>query len=249
MPEVKLAGTEAKVVIFSDIHIGQAAFNKALFERYLEYVNEIDAYVILGGDLMEFAIPVHMPQTMFDQILSVQDQIDSIEEYLMPIKDRVIYLTAGNHENRQWKKTGTDVSRNLAEKLGCFYNKEGGFVKLRVGKQLYTFSVFHGSSNGSSNIWNEPEKRWQFMPQTDLMAVGHIHHLAHKAVPKFHVDDDGNRGRRYVHFVRTGSFLTNANYALEVGYHPTLDGAPVITLDAKTHRISVDASGEAGSHV
>lgn len=233
----------AKVVVFSDVHLGQAAFNQELFEKYLTLVEQEDLYIALGGDLMEFAIPVHMPHTTLEQTLSTDKQIDTIRGYLEPLRDRILFMTNGNHENRQWKRTGTDVSKHLAEAFGCFYSKNGGMVNLNVGKQSYYMFLTHGHSGGQANIWSEPEKRWSFNPQADIVALGHIHHLATKAVPKFEIVN-GDLRRRYVHFVRTGSFLTNASYAMEVGYPPTLDGSPILTFHGKRKEIEVDCSGE-----
>jgi len=231
------------IVLLSDVHIGAKAFRLDLFQHYIDYIAENDIYVALLGDLMEFAIPVHMPFTMFEQDVQVPEQIRMVRKFLEPIKDKIIYMTNGNHENRQWKKTGVDLSEQLAEHFGCFYSKAGGLLSVNVGKQNYLFSLHHGHSNAQSNLWAENEKRWLAQPEVDLVALGHVHHLAHKAVPKF-TYADGKVGRRYVHFVRTGSFLSGAAYAMEVGYPPTLDGAPIVTLSANTKLIEVDCRGE-----
>lgn len=234
---------KAHVVIFSDVHIGADAFNLELFEKYLKKVKALDAYIILAGDILEFAVPTHIPESMFEQVLTPQQQYEYARDLLSDFKENIIFACSGNHEWRSYKKTGVDISKQLAESLGCFYSPSGGYVVMRVGKQEYKFAVYHGSSGGQVNIWAELEKRWAVVHDADLVAAGHIHHLAHKAIPKIRLRD-GKETRDYVHFVRTGSFITEPLYSQMAMYSPTLDGAPIISLDSKRHFIQVDVTGE-----
>lgn len=244
IPNVTLSKTEDRyVVILSDVHIGAADFNQELFERYMDIIDELNAYVILGGDILEFAVPTHIPEAMWEQTLSTDQQFKYTRKLFDRFRDRIIFSCSGNHEWRSYKKIGIDISEHLARDLGCFYTPNGGYIGLNVGKEHYNFAVFHGSSGAQTNIWTELERRWAVFHDADLVAAGHIHHLAHKALPKVRIVD-GNYTRDYVHFVRTGSFITEPLYGQMAGYSPTLDGAPIIRLSATKHQIEVNAGGE-----
>lgn len=235
---------KASVLILSDVHIGQLAFNESLFLKHLELAKKLDSYIILGGDIAETAINGHIEAALWDQTETPGDQIWSILKYFEDYKHRIIFSTSGNHEIRTWKKCGVDISELMAAQLGCFYNRHGGYVKIRVADQEYTFAVFHGYSGGQANPWLEPERRWSVYHDADLIAIGHVHHLAHRQLPRKVIDKEGNEVRKMVHFVRTGSFMTEPEYSRAAMYSPTLDGAPFIFLDSKEHKISVDAEGE-----
>lgn len=192
---------------------------------------------------MEFAVPTHIPESMWEQTITTQAQFELTQRYFEPVKDRLIFACSGNHDWRCYKKTGIDITKILSQHLGCFYNAAGGYIQLNVGNQNYKFNIFHGASGAQVNIWAELEKRWAVFHDADLIAAGHIHHLAHKAIPKLRLYN-GREQREFVHFVRTGSFITEPLYSRMSAYSPTLDGAPVITLDGDRHNIHVDVDGE-----
>lgn len=231
-------------MVLSDVHIGQDAFNEELFLKHLELAQKNNYYLALGGDLAETAVNGHIESALWDQNMTPGDQIWEILKYFKDYYDRILFYTSGNHEIRTWKKCGVDIAELMASQMGCFYNRHGGYLRLNVGDQQYTGAIFHGYSGGSANPWLEPERRWAVYHDADFIAIGHVHHLAHKILPKKRIDKEGNEVRKMVHYVRTGSFLTEPDYSRAAMYAPTLDGAPILFLDSKTHHIEVDARGE-----
>lgn len=235
---------QAHVFVFSDVHIGQESHNRELFEKHLQLAEDLDAYIVLAGDILEFAVPTHIPEAMFEQSLQTNEQVNAALDYLMPYRDKILFMVNGNHELRSWKKTGIDISQFIARDLGTFYNSFGGYLRLSVGDEEYTMATFHGYSGGQVNIWGELERMWGVYNDAEIVTGGHIHHLAYKAIPKRRINAQGSLERKYVHFVRTGSYVTDAGYGMRAMYSPTLDGSPIITLSGKEHNIAVDVSGE-----
>lgn len=54
-------------------------------------------------------------------------------EYLYPIKDKILGMCTGNHEQRIYRETGIDISKDIAEALECPYRPEGMLLKILFG--------------------------------------------------------------------------------------------------------------------
>lgn len=245
IPELTLEpGKNGKVniMLLSDIHFGSISFRRELFEKHLELAKKLKAYIVLVGDIMEVALPSHIEQSVWEQDLTTGEQYKTAREYFKPFKDRILFSLSGNHDFRVYKKTGLDVAELLADELGCFYNKAGGYLIVNVGDQRYTFSAWHGAS-GSANPWTEMERRFRVYDQADITAMGNNHQLCYKAEVKKRIIN-GKEQRHLVYFVRTGSFISEPDYSRMALYSPTVDGAPVVTLDSAYRNIEVDVRGE-----
>lgn len=232
----------AVVYMFSDIHIGSESLREDLFVKHLKQAEELDAYILLLGDMLEAALPSHIESSVWEQTITPQDQVSRLLDYFAPFRDRVIMTISGNHDLRVWKKTSIDICRYIADNLGCFYNRHGGYVFMNVGSETYKFAIFHGKS-AAQNPYHELEKRLTVYDDVDVMAMGNNHFLGEKLVVKKRVID-GKETRRLVHLVRTGSFISEPDYSRASLMSPTPDGAPFAMLYSKSHRVLIDAHGE-----
>lgn len=232
----------ARVLLLSDIHIGAESFRKELFEKFISFAIEQKCYLLLLGDLMEVALPSHIEQSVWEQAFAPFDQMKVLLDYLEPLRERVIMTISGNHDLRIWKKTSIDIGEMIAERLGCFYNRHGGYVLMDVGEQTYRFAIFHGHS-AAQNPYHELEKRLTVYDDVDVIAMGNNHFLGEKLVVKKRIVD-GKEVRKLIHLVRTGSFISEADYSRAALYSPTPDGAPIAALSADSHKVLIDAHGE-----
>ena len=91
---------------FADEHIGDEHSDpKRLLER-IEYVkNTPNAYCILNGDIIDNATKTSIGDT-YTQVFNPMEQLAKAVEMFEPIKDRILCITHGNHENRTYKKEG-----------------------------------------------------------------------------------------------------------------------------------------------
>lgn len=237
---------KVNLLIFSDIHFGQKAFNEELFNKHLDLVRELDAYIILAGDLFEIAIPSHIESSVFDVDYQTDDQWLTALNYFGEFKDRIIFSLSGNHDLRVWKKTGFDLAREFARNMGCFYNRHGGLISLNVknkrNSQNYLLGAWHGFSSGV-NPFMELEKRANTYDNADILALGNNHALCAKTIVKKRLVN-GRDERVYMHLVRTGSYMTEPDYGRQALYPPTLDGSPIITLDSSRKNVTIDVQGE-----
>lgn len=232
----------ANVFMFSDVHIGSDSFREDLFLKHLNLLKKTNGYVLLLGDLLEAALPSHIESSVWEQVMTPDEQVEAILDYFWPFRDRVIMSISGNHDLRVWKKTSIDIAKIIAERLGCFYNRHGGYVCMRVGEQIYKFAIFHGKS-AAQNPYHELEKRLTVYDDVDLIAMGNNHFLGEKLVVKKRIVD-GKEVRKLIHLVRTGSFISEPDYSRASLYSPTPDGAPFVQLSSKSHKLMVDTNGE-----
>lgn len=141
---------------FADLHIGDKFCDMKLINKRLEYIkNKNNAYCILNGDLLNNATKTSVSDSYAESIPPME-QLEKGMELFEPIKEKILAITSGNHENRTYNKEGIDISEILSMQLNIRnrYCKEGALVFLRFGrnnkqrKMLYTIYASHGSGGG-----------------------------------------------------------------------------------------------------
>ena len=150
---------QVELHIFADEHIGDEHCDmKRLLER-IEYVkNTENAYCILNGDIIDNATKTSIGDT-YTQEFNPMEQLHRATELFSPIKEKILCITHGNHENRTYKKEGINLSALVAAQLGLqdFYTPTSAILFLRFGsgtkkihnrKIRYTIYTLHGSGGG-----------------------------------------------------------------------------------------------------
>ena len=103
---------------FADEHIGDANSDLARLKERIKYVAETpNAYCILNGDILDNASRSSIGDIETRE-LNIMGQIQHGVELFAPIKDKILCVTNGNHENRAYRKEGIDISRLIAMQLG-----------------------------------------------------------------------------------------------------------------------------------
>ena len=144
---------------FADLHIGDKHCDIESVKKRIEDVKEKkNAYIILNGDIINNATKTSVSDCYAEQ-LSPMEQIARFVELFEPVKDKILCLTSGNHENRTYNKEGIDITRLCARELGVEdrYSKTGALVFLKFGCKsighhgdvnIYTIYCNHGSGGG-----------------------------------------------------------------------------------------------------
>ena len=148
-----------EVHTFADEHIGDEHSDvKRVIER-IEYVkNTPNAYCILNGDIIDNATKTSIGDT-YTQVFNPMEQLAKAVELFEPIKDKILCITHGNHENRTYRKEGINLSRLIADQLGLTdrYTPTSAILFIRFGeggkstnyrKTYYSIYVLHGSGGG-----------------------------------------------------------------------------------------------------
>jgi predicted phosphodiesterase len=225
---------EINLILLSDIHFGATGIKEETFKPYINMVkNNENTYMILNGDLIEAAQRNSPGSSIFQQEISPQGQIEWMNDTFEPIKDKILATVEGNHEKRFTKNCGISVMKNFARELKIPFVPAQAFVRIALKNNAYTLFITHGSSGAKlphtrmANVLNLT----RFIGGADILAMGHVHDLAHSTIVMKSPDHREKRIiDKTIHLVLTGHFLPYDNYAAESLMMPSNMGAPIIHL-------------------
>lgn len=243
--------SQLEIHIFADEHIGDEHCDmKRLLDR-IEYVkNTPNAYCILNGDILDNATKTSIGDT-YTQEFNPMEQLQRAYELFTPIKDKILCVTHGNHENRTYKKEGINLSYLIAKQLGLGdkYTATSAVLFVRFGKVAkgtkesngsgnvrrlcYTIYVLHGSGGGRK----EGAKAIRLADMasiidTDIYIHSHTH-LPMVMKQGFHRIDLQNSTVAKVDklFVNTAANLKYGGYGEAGEFKPSSMDTPVIYLN------------------
>lgn len=232
--------------IFADEHLGDLCCDvKRLLQR-IEYVkNTPTAYCILNGDIIDNATKTSIGDT-YAQTISPMEQLSRATEIFEPIKDKILCITHGNHENRTYKNEGINLSCLLARQLGLedrytptsatlFIRFGKGGASTRNRKVCYTLYVLHGTGGGRKE--GGKINRLADMASiidTDIYIHSHTH-LPMIMKQAFHRIDTANSAVAIVDklFVNTAANLKCGGYGEAGAFKPNSKETPIIYLNGK----------------
>jgi len=228
---------------FADEHIGDEHSDIKRVLSRIEYVkNTPNAYCILNGDIIDNATKTSIGDT-YTQVFNPMEQLSKAVELFEPIRDKILCITHGNHENRTYKKEGINLSCLMAKQLGLEdkYTPTSACIFIRFGdghsstnnrKVCYTLYVLHGNGGGRK----EGAKAIRLADMaciidTDIYIHSHTH-LPMIMKQAYHRLDNKNSCVALVDklFVNTAANLTYGGYGEAGAFKPSSTDTPVIYL-------------------
>lgn len=230
--------------LFADEHIGDNHCDLKRLMQRIEYVAKTpNAYCILNGDLLDNATKTSVGD-VYTQAFNPMDQLRQAVTIFGPIKDKVLAITHGNHENRTYKHEGINLSEMIAAQLGLVdkYTPTAALIFLRVGQGSqhihgrrirYTIYTLHGTGGGR----REGSKATRL---ADMAAIvdADIYIHSHTHLPMimrqgFHRVDTHNSTVALVDklFVNTAANLNYGGYGESGEFKPSSKETPVIYLN------------------
>ena len=232
----------------ADLHIGD--FNadfKLIMERIEHIKNTPNAYCILDGDLMDTAVCTSIGDT-YGANLQPMEQLKQCVKIFEPIKDKILAVLPGNHENRVYKTDGLDITEIMCSQLGIHekYSPTTALLFIRFGKskchkrpQLYTAYVTHGSGGGRKE-GGKVNRLADLASIVDADIYIHAHtHLPLVFKESFFRVSGSNSSVALVDkmFVNTSASLDYGGYGDKQGYKPASKKSPVIYLDGTKRNV------------
>lgn len=236
--------------IFADEHLGDENCDKKRLLERIEYVkNTPTAYCILNGDIIDNATKTSIGDT-YTQEFNPMEQLQKAVDIFEPIKDKILCITHGNHENRTYKKEGINLSYLIAQQLGLAdrYTPTSALCFIRFGemarnikesngsgktrKICYTLYVLHGSGGGRK----EGAKAIRLADMASIIDTDiYIHSHTHLPLimkQAFHRIDPRNSTVAIVTklFVNTAANLNYGGYGEAQAFKPASKDTPVIYL-------------------
>ena len=228
----------------ADLHIGDFCSDFKLIKEKIDYIkNTPNAYCILDGDLMDTAIASSIGDT-YAANYQPMEQLRLCVEIFEPIKDKILAVLPGNHENRVYKSDGLDITAIMCSQLGIRekYSETTALLFIRFGKnthgrhgrpQLYTAYVTHGSGGGrrGGGKINRLADLASIV-DADIYIHGHTHLPVIFKEAFFRVSGS-NSSVALVDkmFVNTAAALDYGGYGDKAGFKPASKRSPVIYLD------------------
>lgn len=245
------------LIPLADFHIGASSADWGAIRGYIDWIKKRDnAFTILNGDLMNCAWKDSTPE-LYEDLITLDDEYDQLKTILAPIKDKILMITRGGHEEAVFRKTSTDYMAHLAHDLrpdgvpdevhreDIPYRPDGGLVGIRLSKNKHR-SVFwiyttHGWG-GARTIGAKVKKVEDLVnvAEADVYVLSHDHtqnvHRLNKISPprsriSFKRATYWKKSRQLL--VNTGGFLDYSGYIQRKGYVPQDIGTPRIRLELK----------------
>lgn len=251
----ELKGIE--VHTFSDLHLGDRHCDfKKITEKLKEIEAKPNAYLILNGDLINNATTQSISDT-YGETLSPMEQLREAVGLFKPVKDRILAVTSGNHENRTHRTDGIDLTDIMARELGIGdrYAPESVTLFLRVGQLkggkkiagkdearqvCYVIYTTHGSGGGRKE-GGKVNRLADLASIVDADIYIHSHtHLPAIFKEAYFRADAKNSSVALVDkmFVNTNAWLQYGGYGEAHGFKPASTEAPVIYLDGTVKKFS-----------
>jgi hypothetical protein len=245
-----------EVIPISDAHYGNPLFSRKHFLNVISWVLEQpNRFVVLNGDLCESALRSSKGE-IYRQVGTPQDQRDWIIERLTPIKDRILGMTTGNHENRIYNDCGLDISQDIARALGVPYRATGMLLKVSFGDYsnyskdkpyVYWFYFTHGyggaRTKSSKAVKVERTSTW-IDADCYIMSHDHVVNAAPDVYllpdPRTHTDAEGftvgkiTAKRKML--VKSNAFIKWGGYSEMGGFPPVDLETPIIICSGEGKR-------------
>lgn len=227
----------------SDLHIGDSLCDyKSILERINHIKNTPNAYCILDGDLMDTAIASSIGDT-YGAGLQPMEQLNHCVKLFEPIKDKILAVLCGNHEQRVYRQDGIDTTLLMCTQLGIAekYTPTTALLFVRFGEvgkchnrpQLYTIYVTHGSGGGRKEGGKVNRLAdLAAIVDADIYITGHTH-LPLVFKEAYYRTSCQNSSVALVDklFVNTAASLDYGGYGDKQGFKPASKKSPVIYLD------------------
>lgn len=237
-----------EIVPIADAHIGDALCDMELLKQEIDYVKKNKhTFAVLNGDLLNNAIKSSVSD-IYAEKLSPMEQLKLAIKLLEPIKDKILCVTSGNHEDRSYKTDGIDLTYLLCRELNLEdrYSNASALLFVRFGelrqvetngsgnnrKVCYTVYVTHGSGGGgkTGSKANRASSLASII-DADIYITSHMHTpIAFKEA--YHRTDVRNSTVSLVDklFVVTSSFLNYGGYGEKFSFKPSSKQNPHILL-------------------
>lgn len=229
------------------MHIGDMMCDFKLIQQTLDYIkNTPNAFAILNGDLMDTAICSSIGDT-YGANLQPMEQLKMCVKLFEPIKDKILCILPGNHENRTYKSDGIDMTALMAAQLGLSerYTETTALLFVRFGlnnrgrKVCYTIYTTHGSGGGRRE-GGKINRLADLATIVDADIYIHSHtHLPAALKECFYRADPQNNAVACVDklFVNTAATLDYGGYGDKQGYKPASKDNPIILLNGKEKKM------------
>ena len=234
-----------RILPLADFHLGDPHSDFKKIQEYLAYIKDNDnVFTVLNGDMMDAAIQSSIGDT-YGASLQPMEQLAQCVKIFEPIKDKILAVTPGNHEQRIYKTDGLDLTQLMCNQLGIGdrYSPASVLLFIRFGKDkkhdhhsrpiLYTIYCVHGSGGGRTE-GGKVNRLMQLgnIIDADIFVHSHTHTPAIVKTGYYRVSAANSSVQKVDKlFVNTAATLDYGGYGELQSYKPTSIEMPIIVLN------------------
>jgi hypothetical protein len=256
---------QIQLAVLGDIHAGNAAFDKKLFDRVVKLIGDTNAYFVLMGDIADAITPKDKRYDLANidrTLLTAREQYDYVFDRLSYYTDigQCLGVLSGNHDEkiRTTSESGHCYTEELAARLEAPYLGYMNFLhfvfEINGSRSKRTLYFWHGGGKGrkkGSRVNRLDDMRVGF--QADIYCMGHTHMLGWIPDSQHRVLTNGRHSRikKYpVDLIHTGGFYQGykqdapRDYVAKAGLNPLRLGCPFIQFYPSENRVSVHLETE-----
>ena len=229
----------------ADLHWADPNSNHKCIRDDIAFIRDTpNVFCVLNGDLMNCAIKSSISDS-YGETLSPMKELEQCVELFAPIKDKVVCVVPGNHEERHYRTNGIDITRLMCRELQIEdrYSPTTAYVFLRFGCDsdsshrgrpiLYTMYVTHGNGGGRKDGAKiQRLADYATVCDADIYIAGHTH-LGASFKKGFYRPSPANSTITCAQhlFVNTCASLEYGGYGSRGGFDPPCLDRPIIYLD------------------
>ena len=234
-----------RILPLADFHLGDIHSDFKKIQEYLAYIKDNDnVFTVLNGDMMDAAIQSSIGDT-YGASLQPMEQLAQCVKIFEPIKDKILAVTPGNHEQRIYKTDGLDLTQLMCNQLGIGdrYSPASVLLFIRFGKDkkhdhhsrpiLYTIYCVHGGGGGRTE-GGKVNRLMQLgnIIDADIFIHSHTHTPAIVKTGYYRVSAANSSVQKVDKlFVNTAATLDYGGYGELQSYKPTSIEMPIIVLN------------------
>lgn len=244
--------SDIKIYPISDLHIGA---KECLLEEWKKFIKKLkrekNSYITIHGDMMNNGIKSSVTD-IYDETMSPSGQKRWLAEQLYDVKDKILCIVPGNHEQRSKKEVDAQPLFDICCELGIRdrYRENAAFIVIRIGDKnasglrnpSYSLCVIHGSGGGSTTgaSVNRNEKFASNIDNLDILIVGHSHKPVVTKPQKIVIDSQNKKVSFKPYTVVTStSWLEYGGYALRKQLSPASHSLQQIVLKGNQKKVKV----------
>lgn len=232
-----------EVYPLADVHLGDPKTDEECFKNFIKHIEkEKNRYVIIAGDMINNAIKTSV-SNVYNEKYSPKEQKYLMAEMLKPIKDRILCLLSGNHEDRSIKEVDNDIIEDISHILGIQekFRENGAYINIQFGKDThgrylsYTGYIVHGIGGGKSA--GAPANILEKLPlsfQADFYVIAHLHRSLGFKNSYFKPNATWERLEQFERaFIIASHWQDYGGYAQRKLYTPQTKGANLLVLNGR----------------
>lgn len=240
----------------ADIHLGAAEHMEDAWKEFCgKVLEDPDAYIILGGDLINNATRSSV-SNIFEETMRPSEQKRKMAEMLKPLRDRILCAVPGNHEGRSGRDADDDPLYDILCKIDRedVYRENIAFLKIQIGNikgdglanPTYMLTMVHGNGGGilTGGAVNRSERFGYAISGNDILITGHTHKPYTTHPGKIVIDSRNNKvSIKPFHVVSCSSWLEFGGYAARKNLLPSAHIGQKIILSGKSKNIKIEIGG------